>query len=66
MAGVALSLPSLRRRLYRPACKPYGLEAEPEATMKAAGSATRGRILEGVKKGIPIQSRCAEKTKVSR
>jgi len=23
---------SPRRRLYPPACKPYGLEAEPEAT----------------------------------
>jgi len=24
---------SPRRRLYPPACKPYGLEAEPEATI---------------------------------
>ncbi len=27
MSGVL----SLRRKLYPPACKPYGLEAEPEA-----------------------------------
>ena len=25
---------SPRRRLYPPACKPYGLEAEPEADLK--------------------------------
>ncbi len=42
--GIALhsmgqaSIPSPRRRLYPPACKPYGLEAEPEAFAKGGSS----------------------------